>query len=262
MNQPSTSALKLHHEIHGDGLPVLMIHGFPFDRTIWKSQVAALSSDYRVITPDLRGHGQTPASDGVYTMDLLAHDVLALLDELGVERAVWVGHSMGGYLSMAALRLAPERLMGLALVATHPHADSEDRRIQRIQSAESALENGSANIALSMMSMLFATNTDPKSPTARGVYDIMIEASPEGLNGALRGMAERPESVATLQALSIPALVIAGAEDQIVDVAVAEKMAAMIPQAELVVVPEAGHMVMVEQPDATNEALRRFLSQY
>ncbi len=249
------NTVELYYEERGQGLPVVLLHGFPFDHTIWQAQQGALSSSARVITPDLRGHGQSPATEGDYTMDLLANDVLALLDRLDVPRAVWVGHSMGGYILMAALRLAPERITGIGLVATHPLADSAEKRIQRRESAELAMENGSADTAFSMMSQIFAPDVDGTSPLAQSVYDIMVNTSPSAIAGALRGMALRPDSTETLRELSVPAVIVAGAEDKIVELDTARAMATLISGVQLVEVENAGHMPMLEQPDVTTEAL-------
>ncbi len=251
--------IRLHYAERGRGRPVLLIHGFPFDHTIWAAQAAALSDSFRVITPDLRGHGQTPAPEGTYRMDLLAEDVLALQDHLGLDRAVWVGHSMGGYVTMAALRAAPDRIAGVGLVATHPHADPPEKRIQRNQSAETALEQGVADLALSMMGVLFAPEVDRQGTMAQGVYTTMIHTDPFGVAGAQRGMAERPDSVETLREISVPALVVAGIQDKIVALDVAQGMAGLIPGAHMVMIEGAGHMPMLEQPEATTAALRRFL---
>jgi pimeloyl-ACP methyl ester carboxylesterase len=189
----------------------------------------------------------------------MAADVVALLDDLGIDRAVWVGHSMGGYITMAALRAVPERIMGVGLVATHPFADSEDKRIQRNESAELALVQGSADTAFSMMGIIFSPNVEGKSPMAQEIYNIMVNTPPAGIAGALRGMAIRPDSVETLQNAEVPAVVIIGTEDQIVKVDVAEEMVARMPHASLVKIENSGHLPMIEQPEATTAALRSFL---
>lgn len=252
-------AVKLHFEDRGKGLPVVLLHGFPFDHHIWDSQIDALSDSFRIIAPDLRGHGQSPAPRGVYDMDTMAADVTALLDDLGIEQAVWVGHSMGGYVLMAALRRRPRYIRAVALVATHPLPDSPDKRLQRMQSAEVVLNEGPADLALSMMAVLFAPHFDRQSPAAQNVYELMTSTPAVGAAGALRGMAARPDSVETLRQIATPAVVIAGVEDQIVKFDVAEQMAQSIPGATLVPIEGAGHMPMIEQPEATTAALRAFL---
>jgi 3-oxoadipate enol-lactonase len=252
------NAVTLHYEERGEGMPVVLLHGFPFDHTIWAAQLAALSDGYRVIAPDLRGHGHSPAPEGLYDMDIMASDVVKLLDDLDIEQAVWVGHSMGGYITLAGLRRAISRIRAVAFVATHPRPDSPDKRIQRLQSADLALQNGPRDIALSMMGVLFAPEVDRKSPLAQRIYDIMASTPAHGVAGALRGMAERPASLLTIQRLQKPSVIIGGAEDQIVTPDTADWMATEIPDTELVLIDGAGHLPMVEQPDATTEALRTF----
>ena len=254
-----TETVQLHFQEQGSGSPVLLLHGFPFDHTIWSGQVVALSTAYRVIAPDLRGHGRSPGGGDAYPMEALAADVCALLDQLGIARAVWVGHSMGGYLTMAALRAFPERVAGVGLVATHPHADPPDKRLQRIQSAHKALAGEAAEILLGMMGVLFAPSLDRQSDVAQRVYTIMQGTKTEGIAGAQRGMADRPDSVETLKAARVPAVVIAGASDQIVAAEAARDMAMLMDDAPFHNISGAGHMPMVEQPTATSAALRAFL---
>ncbi|HVO71653.1 MAG TPA: alpha/beta fold hydrolase [Aggregatilineaceae bacterium] len=252
-------SVTLHYVERGQGTPVVFLHGFPFDHAIWQAQVAALRDSFRLILPDLRGHGQSPVPAGVYRMELMAQDVFALLDDLNIERAVWVGHSMGGYVTMAALRAAPERIAGIGLVATHPLRDPDDRRAGRLATAENVLTEGSGMVAQNMIRMVFAPGFDLDSPPARALFDLMSRTSPLGIAGAQRGMAERPDSVETLRHTRVPAVVIAGLGDQIVDPDVMRQMARDIPHGRLVEIVDAGHMPMIEQPDATTAALREFI---
>lgn len=257
-----TESARLYYEERGQGMPVVLLHGFPFDHTIWSAQSDALSESVRVIAPDLRGHGQSPVFGEVYDMAALAADVVAVLDRCGVDRAVWVGHSMGGYITMAALREFPDRVAGIGLVATHPHPDTPEKRIQRNQSAQQVLGGGAGQVVLSMMNVLFAPALDRKSELAQRIYDVMLRTKTEGLAGALRAMAERPDSANTLATTTVPAVVIAGAEDQIVSVEVMQAMADLLTGAECHVIDRAGHMVMVENPAATTAALRAFLNRF
>lgn len=252
--------VKLFFEDHGAGLPVVLLHGFPFDHTLWRAQVEALRGSFRMITPDLRGQGRSPVTDGVYPMDLLARDVIGLLDDLGIARAVWAGHSIGGYITMAALRIAPERIAGIALVATQHLADSEERRRGRIAAAEKARGPGPHTVSTAMVQAMFAPGYDLASPTGQQIIDLMGCIAPQGIAGTQLGMAERPDSTETLRAVRVPALVIAAANDQIVPLDVARQMAQTIALARLVEIGGAGHLVMIEQPDATTAALREFLA--
>lgn len=251
--------VQLHYEEAGQGLPVVLIHGFPFNHTIWRAQIDALSDSFHVIAPDLRGFGESPVPEGGYTMEIMAADVVALLDQLGIERAVWVGHSMGGYVTMAALREFPDRVMAVGLVATHPLADSQERRVQRLESAERALLNGSSDTAFSMIAVLFSSNVEGSSALAQSIYHIMVNTSPTAVAGAQRGMADRPDSRETLSKTDLPMLVVLGTQDRIVDRDVATAMVQTLSRARLVMIEDAGHMPMVEQPEATTGALRTFL---
>ncbi len=254
-----TIPIELYYEETGRGTPVVLLHGFPFNHHLWDAQRAALGGNYRVITPDLRGHGESPAPDGPYSMDELADDVFALLDRLGIERAVWGGHSMGGYVLMAALRRAPERINAAVFVATHAQADTPERQITRRESAELALKNGSGDVAFGMMPVLFSTAVEGKSTMAQSIYDIMVKTPPAGVAGSLYGMAARPSSADSLRNLGIPALVVGGTEDQLVKPELIEELSSLIPQATLIWIDGVGHLPMIEKPDETTTALRSFL---
>lgn len=252
-------AIHLHYAEAGRGLAVVLVHGFPFSHRIWNAQVMALGMDYHVIAPDLRGFGESAAPEEGYDMDDFAADIVALLDRLGIDRAVWVGHSMGGYITLAALRRWPARVRAAVFVATHARPDTPEKKFQRETSADIVLNKGVSDTAFSMMSTVFAPGVDRQSEMAQSIYEIMVGSSPQGVAGALRGMAARPDSRPLLAGLSIPALVIAGAEDETVGAELTGELAGLIPGARHVVIPGAGHMPMVEQPAATTDALREFL---
>ncbi len=254
-------AIRLHYTEAGNGLPVVLLHGFPFDHTIWAAQQSALSDAYRVITPDLRGHGQSPAlTADVYSMDDFARDVIALLDTLDIERAVWAGHSMGGYIMLAALRRAPERIAGVALVASNPYPDPPEKQAGRRATAERVLAEGSVIAADGMRPIMFAPGFDLDSESTQTCYAMMANTAPETIAAAQRGMAGRPDSVPTVRDLTVPAVVIAGANDQIMGINVARGMIDILPAGTtLVEIADSGHMPMLEQPAALTVALRAFL---
>ncbi len=251
--------VTLHYAAQGSGPPVVLLHGFPFDHTIWRGTVEALHDAYRVITPDLRGHGKSPVPDGVYAMESMARDVIALLDALGVARAVWVGHSMGGYVALAALRDHPERVAGGVLLASHPFADSPEKAESRRAMAHQALAEGSEAVLSGMLPVLFRPGTNLETIPAHIVRTIMLNTAPEGVAGALRGMAARPDAVNVLREPVPPKAIIAGREDQIVKLDDLEELAAAMPHLALKVVDGAGHLPMIEQPQPTAAALRALL---
>lgn len=255
-----TELVKLHHSEAGQGLPVVLLHGFPLSSAIWRKQQQSLSNGYRVITPDLRGHGQSPAPAGVYEMEAMAADLFALLDSLHVKQAVILGHSMGGYVTLAAWRLAPERFLGLGLIASHAAADTDEGRQCRFKLAGKVASEGSEAVATAMIPKLFATSLADNDPLAEDVRQIILETPRAGIIGSLNGMAVRRNSEEMLPEINVPTLILAGDHDQIIPRAKAEVLAAILPHATLAVIPGAGHMLMLEQPEPTTAAIRGFLS--
>jgi pimeloyl-ACP methyl ester carboxylesterase len=251
--------VSLNYSDAGVGMPVVLLHGFPLSSAIWKDQQQQLSQRYRLITPDLRGHGQSPAPAGVYDMDLLAGDVLALLDALAIQQAVIMGHSMGGYVTLACLRLAPARLLALGLIASQAGADTDEGRQGRFKLAEKVAAKGSKVVAEAMLPKLFAPKLSAEATIVAQVRQLILNTQPAGIIGALKGMAARPDSGPLLSNLEIPMLLLAGAQDQIIPPAKAQAMA-VLPRVSLTMVENAGHMPMLEQPAATTAALSTFLA--
>lgn len=253
----SDTQLRTHFALkttrRGSGIPLLLIHGFPLDHSIWEAQAEALSRFYWVIMPDLRGHGRSPAPEGAYSMDLMARDIMATLDRLGIERAIWVGHSMGGYITMAAWRLAPQRVARLALVSTNHLADTDEARQKRYDIAKEVSKTGSAEPAINPN--LFASTTSLDAPYVKRTFDLMRKTSPVGVIGSLLGMASRPDSTETLKSINVPSLVIGGADEQLIPAERAKEMADLLPNGQLVMMDKAGHMPMLEQPEAVSDAL-------
>jgi 3-oxoadipate enol-lactonase len=254
------STVTLSYSEVGRGTPVVLLHGFPLSAAIWQQQQERLGEHYRVITPDLRGHGRSPAPSGVYEMDLLARDVLALLDALEIKKAAILGHSMGGYVTLAACKLAPERLVALGLIASQAGADTEEGRQGRYKLAERVATEGRKAVAEAMLPKLFAPHLPAAAPIVEQVRQMILNTEPTGIIGALMGMAVRPDCGPLLPNLSIPVLVLTGDQDQIIPPAKAKAIASAIRTATLTTVANAGHMPMLEQPEATTTAIRGFLN--
>jgi 3-oxoadipate enol-lactonase len=251
--------VTLNYSEKGQGMPVVLLHGFPFRGVIWHEQQERLSDRYRVIAPDLRGHGQSPAPPGVYEMELLARDVLALLDALLVEKAVILGHSMGGYVALAAWKLAPDRFVGLGLIASQADADTEIARQGRYKLAKKVAAEGSKVVAEALLPKLFARNLPAGTPFVDQLRQMILNTSSAGIIGSLQGMAQRSDSGPLLPNINIPVLVLAGDKDQIIPCENAPAMAAALAAATLASVKNAGHLPMLEQPQATTAAIRDFL---
>jgi pimeloyl-ACP methyl ester carboxylesterase len=239
------------------GPALVLLHAFPVDSRMWDGVRGQLAEHVRVITPDLRGFGRTPLPpDGEPSMDAIADDVLAMLDELELDRVVLGGCSMGGYAAMAVLRKAPERVDRLLLIDTRPDADDFDKRAGRLASATRAEEEGTAWLADTVLPGLLAAGTpDLRSELVGGLRAMITGQPADGVAWALRAMAARPDSTEVLRSFDRPALVIVGERDVLSPPEVAREMAGLLPAGELVEVPGSGHLTPVEAPDEVAAAI-------
>jgi len=250
-------AVKLFYKEFGKGKPIIFIHGYPLDHTIWLPLVPELEKHAWLILPDLRGHGQSPAPAGVYSMELLAEDILALMDEMGLEKAVIAGHSVGGYIALHFARDFPERLAGLALVASHCFSDPPELKQNRLDTAEKVERTGKADfIGESML-----PNLTPDKALQEKLRLIMEKAKPAGVAGILRGMAQRKDTCEVLSNLNVPAVIIAGELDKHLPIEKAQQMADMMKKPWLEIIPGAGHMPMMESPQKVSQILLSLLRQ-
>lgn len=241
------------------GVPVLLIHGFPFDRTMWRHQVAALSR-WRCIAPDLRGAGASSAPADGYSMARYADDLVTVLDALGVRQAVVCGLSMGGYILFELLRRHPERVRAAIFCGTKAEADSAEAKRGRDELADVAAREGAGAVADRLLPRLLAPASFNAQPDVVAQVREMIVRTPlPGIVGALRAMRDRPDSTAMLPALHLPVLVVAGQADQIAPPRGMRAMARTIAAARFVEIANAGHLAPLEQPVATNAALVDFL---
>jgi 3-oxoadipate enol-lactonase len=258
------NGIHLHYVQAGQGIPLFLIHGYPLDRAMWRPQVDGLADRARVVAPDLRGFGQSDAPEGVYTMDTYADDLRGLVDALQIERTVLCGLSMGGYIALAFWRKYASRVRALILVDTRAGADASAARQARLETVERMMREGVAVAVEPMLPRLLAESTNPSRPdVAESVRAMMLRQRPTGIIGALLGMAQRPDSTPMLSTITVPTLVIFGAEDVITPAETeGRSLAAAIPGAKLVVIADAGHLCNLEQPKAFNVAVREFLSVY
>jgi len=250
----------------GSRVPLVLLHGFPLDRTIWSAQVRGLADVARVVAPDLRGFGESagaPGRPGVAgtTMDDYAADVAALLDALDLPRAVVGGVSMGGYVAMAFHRAFAGRLRGLVLVDTRAGPDSAEARAARDASAALARAEGvSAVAAQSIGKMLTPENARPDAPMRRALSDLMGAQPVEGVVAALGAIRDRPDSGPSIARIAVPTLVVCGIEDALIPPTESEALRDAIPGARLALIPGAGHLPNFEQPEAFNRVVRTFLA--
>lgn len=249
------------YEVAGQGLPLLLVHGFPLNKTLWEPQIKDLAVSVRVIVPDLRGHGASDPVPGEYSMDLLADDCFALLEDLGEEDPVVVcGLSMGGYIAFSFYRRYPQRVAGLILAATRAKADSPEARDSRDKMAAKVDEQGAGAIAEDLLPKMLSPHTLATNPElVERVKHMMANTSARGIKGALMGMKSRPDSTPTLIQIDVPTLIVHGEDDQIIPRQEAQDMHAAIQDAQMRLLPQAGHLLNLEQPDLFNQAIREFL---
>jgi 3-oxoadipate enol-lactonase len=243
---------------------LVLVHGFPHDRTVWSAQLRDLSDLARVIVPDLRGFGEVahrgddrpPAT----SMDHHADDLARILDALEVEDAVIGGVSMGGYVAMAFHRLHPKRVRGLVLVDTRGTADSAEERRGRDEAASLVRTAGVPALAAKMIGKMLVPSASPAAVARRDALLRLMESAPAaGVLAALEAIRDRPDSMATLAAAVVPTLVVCGAEDALIPPRHSEALCYAVPGARLVLIPGAAHLPNYEQPEAFQRAVRDFL---
>lgn len=239
-------------------LPLVLIHGHPFDHTMWAPQTAAFAPERRVIAPDLRGYGASPVVPGVTPLSTFAEDIAALLDELGVAEFVLAGLSMGGQIVMECYRQFPERIRGLVLADTFPAAETPEGKKARNDMADRLLREGMRGYADEVLHKMVAPYADAE--VTAHVHRMMTSTPPEGAAAALRGRAERPDYRELLTRVTVPALVVVGADDEYTPVSDAQAMHAALPDSTLHVIGSAAHMPNLERAEEFNGVLAGFLA--
>ena len=243
--------MRLAYADEGPGPVVVLLHGFPLSRAMWAEQLAGIGDTYRIIAPDLRGHGESPAPEGVYTMDEMADDVIELLGTLHItEPIVLGGLSMGGYVALSLVVRYPDRVRALMLMDT-PRAPTRPRPPRAAKPPPRAVLDldKPTPVVDAMVPKLFSKLTLEERPErVEPLRDVMEQMTPRGIAGALRGMAKRPDRRADLAGISVPTLVLVGEEDVITPPAEAKALADAIPEARLEVIPEAGTWLPMRIP--------------
>ncbi len=254
--------LNIGYDDHGVGQPVIFLHAFPLNRSMWDGEMAALLQEgrYRLVALDWRGFGESEITSHISTMEQFADDVAGLMDTLGMQDAILCGLSMGGYAAFAFLRKYPQRVRGLVLADTRPAADTAEGRANRENVANIAETQGTEAIADLQLPKLITEETRQNQPEVEARIRQMINAAtPQGIAAASRGMAQRADSTDLLATIACPTLVIVGEQDALTPPSIAQDYAAKIPGAQYVVIPRAGHLSNLEQPEAFLQALAGFL---
>jgi pimeloyl-ACP methyl ester carboxylesterase len=245
----------------GDGTPVLLVHGFPFNLEMWRPQIDALGDRWRLIVPDLKGAGGSdgPEDASHYSMDSYADELNALLDELGIDKVVFGGLSMGGYIAFAFLRKFPDRVAALVLADTRAEADPPEGIEKRTNQQAQIRSEGTAGIVEALTGALLSPTTKEKRPDVVQALRNVMDNPTRSYLGELEAMKGRPDSTGELASISVPTLIIVGEDDGVTPPDAARKMHEHIGGSRLVVLPEAGHVSNLEVPDAFNGAVAEFL---
>jgi 3-oxoadipate enol-lactonase len=244
----------------GNGAPVLLLHPFPAHHEFWLPVAQTLSTRFRVIFPDLRGHGESGVGEGTATMEKHAADIARIMDDADIGRAPMVGVSIGGYALFEFWRRHRGRVAALGLCNTKALADNAEAKSARLQAANEVLERGTELFFQSMVPRLLGNTTREARPDlVDGALRMMRQMSAEDVAQVQRGMAARPDSVETLKSIDVPTLLVTGEEDVLTGVNEAELMRKHIAGSQLRVIPKAGHYCPWEQPEECGRVLRQFL---
>jgi 3-oxoadipate enol-lactonase len=248
------------YRVHGQGPPVVLLHPFPANHEFWLPAAQALETRYRLILPDLRGHGDSSVGDGPATMEKHAADLARVMDDAEVGRAPLIGVSIGGYILFEFWQSHRNRFTALVLCNTKAAEDSPDARAGRLQAAADVLERGTEPFFQTMIPRLLGVTTREMRPDlVEGALRMMRQMSAEDVAQVQRGMAERADSVATLNTIDVPTLLVTGDEDILTGIKEADLMRQHISRSELRVIPKAGHYSPWEQPEEAGKLFRRFL---
>jgi len=241
----------LAYERLGNSTPLILLHGYPLDHTIWNEVASLLKNDFDLILPDLRGFGQSTTVETPYTLSDMAEDLAGLLDYLKIEKVALAGHSMGGYVALAFAKKYPQRVSGLGLVASQAVADSPEGKERRYQTAADVAQKGVSIVAEAMTSKLSADLN-----VQALVRAVIEQQTPSAVIGALKAMAEREDLMSNLSSVTFPVTLIHGEADVLIPIERAKEIKVVAPSARLIELQGAGHMPMMEFPNETADGLR------
>jgi len=260
MKQVKSLDTEISYEVLGHGPPVVLLHPFPANHEFWLPAAQALVSRYQVLLPDLRGHGDSGVGEGPATMAKHAADLVQVLDQEHIRRAVFAGVSIGGYVLFEFWRRSPERVAGLVLSNTKAQADTPEGRASRLEAAARVMEQGTEPFLESMLPKLLGESTRRTRPDlVQGALGMMRKMSPEDVAMVQRGMAERRDSVEILGTIHVSTLVLTGGEDILTGVGDAQLIERHVPASRMKVVAKAGHYSPWEQPEEVGRILRQFV---
>lgn len=261
INIKANNIIFCYDDIGKGGIPILFIHGFPFDKSMWQPQLEYLKSSNRVIAYDIRGFGKSTDEAGEVSINLFADDLIKLMDALEISKAIICGVSMGGYIALNAINRFSERFEGLILSDTQCIADSAEGRQKRYKTIGEIGENGLSNFAETFVKNVFCKQSlENKKEMVEKVKNNILATSPRTVKGTLFALAERWETCNSLEAITVPTLIICGKEDVLTPPAQSEFMKQNIKNSILHIIDGAGHLPNMEQAEEFNKYLQHFLS--
>jgi len=242
-------------------LPLIFIHGFPFNKEMWSTQLTALSSSYRCIAYDVRGHGDSEAGAAQFSIPQFADDLFSFMDALKIDKAIIVGLSMGGYIALHAIEKNAARIAGLLLCDTQCAADTQEGRDKRKKTISFIQKNGLEVYSEESLKNLFApASFQSKKEEVLFIKNTILDTKPENICLTLQALADRKETCTTLKNIEVPVLILVGKEDKITPPEAAEKMHREIIGAEIGIIDGAGHLSNLENSEGFNERMKSFLS--
>lgn len=243
------------------GVPLIFIHGFPFNKEMWSSQVTVLSEGHRCIAYDVRGHGDSEAGGAQFSIPQFADDLFSFMDALKINKAVMVGLSMGGYIALHAIKKNPARIAGLLLCDTQCASDTQEGRDKRKKTIAFIQKNGLEVYTEESLKNLFApASFQSKKAEVLFIRNTILKTRPENICLTLQALADRAETCSVLEKITVPVLILVGKEDKITSPEVAEKMHRLIDKSELQIIENAGHLSNLENPEQFNRHVKSFLS--
>ncbi len=251
--------IEIAYRDEGDGLPVVLLHGFPFSSRMWNRQVATLAPSHRVITPDFRGFGDSGGAPS--SLEQLADDLDALVEHLELPPFVLGGFSMGGYVAFRYLAKHADRVCAVILLDTRAEPDAPEAKQRRYAAIDRIKSEGPDGFLNDFAKLVLSPKTlETRPEIATQVRQLMESERAATLTGGLQAIAERPDSTPLASKITQPTLIVVGNDDKATPVDAARKMHEAIGGSTLVIIPDAGHMTNIEQPEQFNMALREFLA--
>lgn len=242
---------------------IVLIHGFPFDRTMWQEQAALLEPSFRVITYDQRGHGQSDVGDGQYLFEFFVDDLFGLLDVLRIDRVILCGLSMGGYVALRAIERCPERILGLILCDTRSEAETDEGKLKRAAAVHTVQDKGVPAFAEGFLKAAFAPASFKETPlVVEQIRKSILENSSRGICGTLIALATRTDTTSFLPSIRVPSLILVGEYDGITPPSAAKAMHQRIPDSEMAIIPNAGHLSNLENSLPFNSRLLEFAKKF